>query len=264
MSGLLDRYGPWALVTGASGGIGEAFARALAAEGFALVLVARREARLQALAAELAARHGTIVRILAVDLATQGGTQAAIEAGQAVDLGLLVAAAGFGSSGSFLATSVAEETAMLELNCRAVLALTHRFAQSFATRGRGGIVLLSSVVAFQGVPQAAQYAATKAWVQSLAEGIAPELQARGVDVVAAVPGPVRSGFAARARMTFGATDRPEGVARRTLAALGRRVTVRPGPLSMLLGLSLSALPRGLRSRVLGRAMAQMAGGPHRG
>jgi short-subunit dehydrogenase len=127
-------------------------------------------------------------------------------------------------------------------------------------RGRGGIVLLSSLVAFQGVPRAAHYAATKAWVQSLAEGIGPELQARGVDVIAAAPGPVRSGFAARARMTMGATDSPAAVARGTLAVLGRRTTVRPAALSRLLEFALAFLPRRGRVRMMGVVMTGMTRG----
>lgn len=257
MRRLVDRYGPWALVTGASEGIGEAFARALAAEGFGLLMVARRAERLEALAVELRRAHPVEVRVLTADLATRAGTQAAIAAGGALDLGLVVTAAGFGTSGSFLLSDPEEELAMLEVNCRAVLEMTHRFSQQFAERGRGGIVLFSSLVAFQGVPRAAHYAATKAWVQSLAEGIAPELRRRGVDLVAAAPGPVRSGFAGRARMTMGATDSPATVARGALAALGRRTTVRPGLLSKLLEASLAFLPRRGRVRMMGLVMAGM-------
>jgi short-subunit dehydrogenase len=267
MKRLPDRYGPWALVTGASEGIGEAFAQALAAEGFAVLLVARRRDKLEALAATLRQTHGVEARALVADLSRKEAAQAVMDEAASLDLGLLVAAAGFGTSGSFLHARIDEEVTMLEVNCRAVLELTHRFADLFARRGRGGIVLCSSLVAFQGVPRAATYAATKAWVQSLAEGIAPELRARGVDVIATAPGPVRSGFASRARMTMGASETPMAVARGTLAALGRRVTVRPGLLSKLLEFSLSFLPRSGRVRMMGFVMAGMtkeADGPDGG
>jgi short-subunit dehydrogenase len=200
--------------------------------------------------------------VLAADLATAEGIRQTLAAARDPAIGLLVQAAGFGTSGDFLSADLAAESAMLEVNCRAVLELTHGAAQDFARRGRGGIVLFSSLVAFQGVPRAAHYAATKAWVQSLAEGIAPELRARGVDLVAAAPGPVRSGFAAPARMTMGATDTPATVARGTLAALGRRTTVRPGLLSKLLEAALAFLPRRGRVRMMGLVMAGMTRGEH--
>lgn len=258
MSARLDRHGPWALVTGASDGIGQATAQRLAAQGFSLLLVARRADRLAMLAAELRAAHGVTVQCLALDLGTEAGLATLLHESAARDVGLLVAAAGFGTSGPFLAAPLREELAMLDVNCRAVLALTHEFGNRFAARGRGGIVLFSSLVAFQGVPHAAAYAATKAFVQSLAEGVAPELRARGVDVLAVAPGPVRSGFAARAGMRMGATDSPGAVAEGLVAALGRRALVRPGLLSKALEFSLSALPRRGRVWMMGRVMSGMA------
>jgi uncharacterized protein len=258
MSRLLERYGPWALVTGASDGIGAATARRLAAEGFSLLLVARRQARLTELADELKAAHRAEFETLALDLGSEASVAALLQASAARDIGLFVAAAGFGTSGSFLAGPVAEEVAMLDVNCRAVLALTHQFGNRFAGRRRGGIVLFSSVVAFQGVPHSANYAATKAYVQSLAEGIGPELRARGVDVLAVAPGPVRSGFAARAGLRMGATESPNTVAKGLLDALGRRSLVRPGLLSKLLEFALTFLPRRGRVWMMGKVMSGMA------
>ncbi len=258
MNRLVDRYGPWALVTGASDGIGAATARRLAAEGFALLLVARRQAKLTALADELKAAHRVEVETLAIDLGTEYGVSGLLRASEAHDIGMLVAAAGFGTSGSFLASPIADEVAMLDVNCRAVLSLTHAFGNRFAGRGRGGIVLFSSLVAFQGVPNSANYAATKAFVQSLAEGIGPELRARGVDVLAVAPGPVRSGFAARAGMRMGATDSPVTVAKGLIDALGRQSLVRPGMLSKLLEFALTFLPRRGRVWMMGKVMSGMA------
>lgn len=254
------RYGPVAVVTGASDGLGAALAGALAARGLSLVLSARRADRLEALAARLSAAHGVAARAVAGDLGTQAGIAALLEATAGEDAGLLVAAAGFGMSGPFLDSDEAEEQAMLAVNCGATLALTHAFGRRLAARGRGGVVLFSSLVAFQGVPSAAHYAATKAWVQVFAEGIAPEFAARGVDVLAAAPGPVATGFGARARMRMEGADEAGVVAGEILAALGRRNLSRPGPRGRGKALALGFLPRALRVRVMGGVMAAMTRG----
>jgi hypothetical protein len=254
---LRSTYGPWAVVTGASDGIGRAFARCLAAAGVGLVLVARRERVLAALADDLARAHGVAARVVAVDLGAPAGVDALLAATRDLDVGLLVASAGFGTSGPFVDGDLAAELAMIDLNCRAVAALSHAFGRRLVARGRGGLVLMSSLVAFQGVPRVANYAATKAYVQSLAEGLRVELAPRGVDVLASAPGPVHSGFGARAAMTMGRAQTPDEVAAASLAALGRWGTVRPGWLAKLLELSLTLLPRWGRVRMLGAVMSGM-------
>jgi hypothetical protein len=255
-SRLQARYGPWAVVTGASDGIGREMAVCLAEAGLNLVLVARRQDRLTALSTDLEA-HGIQTAVVAADLAGPTGRGQVIVATQELDVGLLVAAAGFGSSGPFIRTSLEQELDMVEVNCRAVLSLTHHYARRFVRQRRGGIVLMSSLVAFQGVPGAANYAATKAYVQTLAEGLHAELAPSGVDVLASAPGPVHSGFAARAGMRMSAALTSREVARATLPALGRRTTVRPGRLSVLLEASLAPLPRWARTGILARVMGGM-------
>ncbi|MBE7201889.1 MAG: SDR family oxidoreductase [Parafilimonas terrae] len=254
---LRDRYGPVALVTGASDGIGRAFAHKLAEAGLDLILVARREAALADLAKELRDRHGVRVEVHPADLSDPAQVDAIAQATAAIDLGLLVAAAGFGTSGPFIDGDRGAELNMIDVNCRALAQLTHIFAQRMVGRGRGGIVLMSSLVAFQGVPQAANYAATKAFVQTLAEGLHAELRPRGIDVLASAPGPVMSGFGRRAAMRITSGQSPEDVADRSLKALGRHATVRPGLLSKLLETSLKPLPRAGRVWMMGRVMAGM-------
>lgn len=232
-------------------------ARRLAELGCAVVLVARRRPRLEELATELAERHGIETRVVAADLATGDGVERVLEATRPLDVGLLAACAGFGTSGPLVDGDLADELAMVDVNCRAVAALSHDFARRLVARGRGGLVLMSSIVAFQGVPRAANYAATKAYVQSLAEGLRVELAPRGVDVVASAPGPTRSGFADRADMRMDRAVDAATVARETLTALGRRTTVRPGLLSKLLGYALAMLPRWGRVRVLTAVMGGM-------
>jgi short-subunit dehydrogenase len=255
------RYGPWAVVTGASDGIGRAIARELAGKVLSLVLVARRGPELDALAAELAeSRKGIGTRIIVADLGTAEGVADVVGHTADLDVGLLVAAAGFGTSKPFIEAHLETELNMIDVNCRALAALTHGFGTRLARRGRGGIVLMSSLVAFQGVPRAANYAATKAYVQTLAEGLAVELRSAGVDVLASAPGPVRTGFGARAGMVMSMSQTPEEVARHTLRALGRRTTVRPGFLATALEWALAPLPRSGRVRIMKQVMAGMTGG----
>ena len=251
------RYGPWALVTGASDGIGRETAVCLAKTGLHLALVARRRAALESLADELAASHRIETRVLDFDLGAPDAPEALFAATADLDIGLVVACAGFGTSGRFLETDTDSELEMIDVNCRAVLALSKGFAQRFLLRNRGGLVLMSSLLAFQGVPLAANYAATKAYVQTLAEGLHLELSPLGIDVVASAPGPIHSGFAARAGMQMGLGQEPRHVAQATLDSLGRRATVRPGWLSKCLEGSLFGLPRWARARILGQVMKGM-------
>ncbi|MET8852011.1 SDR family NAD(P)-dependent oxidoreductase [Amycolatopsis sp. NPDC004625] len=258
---LRERYGPAALVTGATSGIGRAIATELARAGFDLVLAARRKPVLQDLAHELTTRHGISVRVLALDLAGDRGAEELLAATAGTDLGLYVAAAGFGTSGAFLDADPAVEREMLRLNCETVLTTSLGFGRRLAGRGRGGLVLMSSLVGFQGMPHAAHYAATKAYVQTLAEALHVELRPHGVDVLAAAPGPTHSGFAGRAGMRMGTALTPETVARGTLSALGRRPTALPGLLTRVLKAALLPLPRRGRVRIMGSVMAGMTGHP---
>ena len=254
---LRERYGPWAVITGASDGIGREFAGRLAQAGLNLVLAARRKGILEDVANRLARDHGVQVETVTVDLATSSGVDELVARTRERDVGLLIASAGFGTSGPFVDARLNEELGMIDVNCRAVAALSHAFGRRFVDRKRGGILLMSSLVAFQGVPRAANYAATKAYVQSFAEALRLELKPLGVDVIASAPGPIRSGFATRASMTMGLAQTPRDVAGATLAALGRRGIVRPGWLSKFLEASLMFLPRSGRVRTMGIVMAGM-------
>ena len=256
---FVSKYGPWALVTGGSSGIGLAIAHQLAELGLNIVLVARRQATLEQHAQDLMNRFGAETRIVALALASEGAIERIVSATSDLHVGLLVAAAGFGTSGRFVDNDIGEELGMIRVNCMAVGELTHVFARRLITRGRGGIVLLSSLVAFQGVPGAANYAATKAYVQSLAKALHTELKPLGVDVLAAAPGPVASGFGDRAGMTMSMAQTPHEVARGTLQALGHRMTVRPGFLAKALEALLAPLPRRGRVSIMARVMAGMTG-----
>lgn len=253
-------YGPIALVTGASDGIGRAFARELARQGYELILVARRQPLLDQLASELAGDHGVKVQVIAADLGDAAQVTGVLEATAHQDIGLLVAAAGFGTSGLFVDQPVEPELDMVDVNCRAVVQLVRGLAPRLVARGRGGIVLFGSLVGFQGVPRAAAYAATKAFIQTFAEGLRPELRPLGVDVISAAPGPVTSGFAARANMVIRGAPGPDAMPAEVLAALGRKTTVRPGFQSKLLEALFTGLPRSARTMIMTQVMKSMARG----
>jgi len=254
---LHQRYGEWALVTGASDGIGRAFALELAKEGISVAIAARRKEKLQAVETEIRNKYKVDVMVVPVDLSHSAGVEALYGAIGSLDIGIMIASAGFGTSGPFISSDLESELEMIDLNCRALAQLTYRFGQRFARRGYGGIVLMSSLVAFQGVPRAANYAATKAYVQTFAEGLQHELKSLGVDVLAVAPGPVNSGFGARADMNMSQAQTPEEVASGALKALGKRNLVRPGFLAKFLEFSLSMMPRSGRVRIMGKVMGQM-------
>lgn len=256
----LSKLGRVALVTGASDGIGRATAEALAREGFDLIVTARREPALQALAERLRRDTGVSVDVVPADLASAAGVDTLLSALSTRDVGVAVLAAGFGSAGAFAKGDIATEQTMLALNCGAVLTLTHALSARMIARGAGQIVLFGSIVGFQGNGGSAHYSATKAWVQTLAEGLAIELRPQGVHVLSVAPGPVATGFGARAGMKMGNAETPETIATGVVRALGRSGTIRPGRLSKLLGWSLATTPRFLRVKIMTGIITGMAAG----
>jgi len=189
-----------ALITGASGGIGEAFARQLAALGKDLILVARSEEKLHSLARELAAAHGVQAHVIVADLA-QPGSAAALHAdvqGPGLDVDLLVNNAGYARAGAFAELTLEEQADMVRLNVNTLLELSRLYLPAMRERGRGGIINVASNAAFQPVPYLAVYAATKAFVLSFSEALAEEVAADGVRVMALCPGATATGFQKRA------------------------------------------------------------------
>lgn len=193
-----DLQGKWALVTGASSGLGIDFAHLLAERGANLVLVARRSEPMQALAAELKRTHGTHCHVIAMDLARPGvGAELhAKVAARRVAIELLVNNAGFGVFGDFVDQPLASEMSMLQLNVMALTELTHVFAADMVKRGSGRILLVGSLCGFQPLPRYAAYAASKAYVLSFGEALHEELKDRGVVVSVLCPGVTATGFLA--------------------------------------------------------------------
>jgi short-subunit dehydrogenase len=228
---LRERYGEWAVVTGASAGIGAAFARAFAREGMSVMLIARREDRLRELAAELSREHGVQARTLAADLSTYEGTEAAAAAVTALDVGVLVNNAGAGYAGAFYKQDLARLRSMVELNCTAPVVLTHRALEGMLARGRGAVIVVASVAGRQPVPLHSVYSATKAFDLIFGEALWVELRERGIDVLALQPGPVATEFeevAGEARPDTNVDETPEDCVRHALAGLGKRPSVVSG------------------------------------
>lgn len=251
---LQNKYGPWAIVTGASSGIGYAMAKTLAESGLNLIINARNKRKLEEMSEQFASSYGVQVIPVAADLATSEGLEKVIQSTRNKEIGLFIPSAGYGTSGLFIDSSLQEEINMIRVNAEAVMSLTHYFSQMFVKQKRGGIIFLSSIVAFQGVPFAANYASTKAYIQSFAEGLALELKPHGVDVLSAAPAPVESGFGKRANMNMGRAMKPEELIVPILKSLGKRTLVIPGLLSKVLTYSLRTVPRGTKVRIMKMVM----------
>ena len=185
-----------ALITGASSGIGEAFARMLAARGDGLVLVARSTGKLEALAAELTARHNVRVDVVPADLSRPDAVDGIVAelAARGIAIGTLVNNAGFGTYGEFATLDAARERDEIFVNVLAPVVLTRALLPAMLERGRGAIVNVASTAAFQPVPYMAVYGATKAFVLSFSEALAEEVRAHGVRVVALCPGQTATAF----------------------------------------------------------------------
>ncbi|MGB0619403.1 MAG: SDR family NAD(P)-dependent oxidoreductase [Myxococcota bacterium] len=191
---LKARYGDWALVTGASAGIGTALARQIAADGMNVVLSARREDRLRSLAAELEREYEVETRIVVADLGEAGGAAGLAEAVADLDIGLLVNNAGLGYAGRFDLLDGERLRRLVTVNCEAPLVLTHALVQGMRERGRGGVLFTGSVAGRQPLPLHAVYAATKAFDAQLGEALWAELRASNIDVLVLEPGTVETEF----------------------------------------------------------------------
>ncbi|MEO8605039.1 MAG: SDR family NAD(P)-dependent oxidoreductase [bacterium] len=249
------RYGGWALITGASSGIGAEFARAIARDGMHCVLTARRGDRLRALAGELAA-CGVETRVVEADLATPDGAERLAAAVADLDVAVLVANAGFGAIGPFDSTDAARLAEMVTLNCSAPIVLVTRLLPRLRRRGRGAIVITSSTSAHQPLPFHAVYGATKAFELSFGEALWGELQGSGIDVLVLAPGPVDTEFAVAANAVLPEADSSAHVVGVALNALGKQASVIPGWFNWLRANIIRFTPRPLATLMAGKVMAK--------
>jgi short-subunit dehydrogenase len=246
------------LITGASAGLGAEFARACAARGQRLVLVARRRDRLEALAAEL----GGEAEIVAADLARPGAAARLIAdiAARGLSVDTLINNAGFGLAGRFDTLPLERQREMIDLNVAALTELCHLVLPAMRARRRGAILNVASTAAFQAGPYMAVYYATKAYVLSFTEALHQELKASGVRVTALCPGPTATEFfdvagAGNGRLARMAVD-PVAVARAGLDGLARnKAIVIPGAMNKATAQSNRLLPRALMRRIVARIKA---------
>lgn len=253
--------GKWALVTGASAGIGLALAEQLASGGTHLVLTARRTDRLEKLAADLSARHKIRAEFFAADL-TRPDAPAQIYAftiGKGIEVELLVNNAGFGAFGPNHEIAESRLLEMVQVNCSAVVHLTRLYVPAMVERGHGDVLIVSSVAAFQAVPFISTYAATKAFDLIFAEGIAEEVREFGVRVCALCPGSTNTEFQQVAQQPdrmFRVAETAEKVARVGLEGLARgKSCVISGGKNRLMVESERVAPRQFVTRMAAKMMA---------
>jgi len=253
---LRVRYGDWALVTGASAGLGTAFATRLAELGLSVVLTARREERLRALAADLERRFEVQTRVVAVDLGEPGAAERLADEVDDLEIGVLVNNAGFGMAGRYVRQDPDRLSAMITLNCVSPVSLTRRLLPAMVERGRGAVIMVASIAGNQPVPLNGVYSATKAFDRFFGEMLWAEMLGSGVDVLVLEPGPTETEFQDVAGETAHAGEPPEQVVRTALDALGRQPSVVSGWGNWIRSLGARVLPRSIAVLVAGRVMAQ--------
>lgn len=260
VASFTSKYGRWAIVAGASEGLGAAFAQALAMRGCNLLLLARREELLESVAAQLRRQYHVEIRTEVCDLA-RADLASALEAFTAgIDVGLVVYNAAHAPVGEFVRRPLDDLLQAVDVNVRAPLVLARAIAPKMVARGGGGIVLMSSLAGFQGAPGIATYVATKAFNTVLGEGLWSELRPHGVDVVVSCAGAIRTpGYAATAKGDAPGILDANVVAEQTLAALGHGPLVVPGAVNRLARfVSARLLPRRMAIAIMARSTRELS------
>lgn len=253
-------YGPWALVTGASSGLGECYARALAARGLHLIVTARREERLRTLAEELRSEYGVLVEVVAADLLRPSSMRVILNALEGRDLGLVVCNAGFGASGRFHELELKRQIDMVRLNCEAPVRLMHALSPALIERGQGGVIMLASVSSLQCTPWMAVYGASKAFDLHFAEALTVELGPLGIDVLSVCPGHTATEFHQVAGVAKSATGGipadPMDVVEQSLRKLGKQMTFVHGRRNRWMSFANRLVPRSISAWAAGRILGK--------
>lgn len=263
MHNFKQRYGQWALVTGATSGIGAAIVQQLAGEGLNVVMVARNTDKLSSQAQALHQQTGVQVRTVSADLTNAEGLNTLLQATEDLNIDMLVPCAAIETLGLFVQSPMARHQQMVQMNVIAPMALARHFGAGMAQRGRGAILFVSSLSGWMPQPLMAQYGATKSYVMGLAAGLHFEMKEHGVDVSVLSPGPTDTPMAAATGIDFASMGmsimRPDDVAAYGLAALGHKLDAVPGVRNKVMAFMMNRLmSRGLAGTMfkmmLGRAL----------
>jgi short-subunit dehydrogenase len=259
MKNLKQQYGSWALITGASSGIGRAMSEQIAQQGMNIVAVARNQGNLDALKDSLETRYGIKVRTISADLSQPEASHELDNQTSDLDIGLLIPNAGIENNGAFIDNPIAAEQKMLTLNTTSPMILTHLFGQRFKLRAskkqRSGILLTASLFGYQGVPFVSNYSATKAYILSLGEALNVELKPLGIDVTVLSPGLTDTAMPGNMAIDFNkmpiTLHKPEVVARVGLNTLGKKATVVPGFINKFYAWENRLIPRSWPVKLFG-------------
>lgn len=254
MTSFQEKYGPWALVTGASSGIGAEFAKQLAERNLNLILIARRKEKLEHLARSLEKKNKVQVETIIADLSRSDFMSLVSPLTQTREIGLLVNNAGFGIGGNFLEHDLERELALLDVNCRAPLILAHEIGRKMTERRRGGIIFVSSVSAYIATPYEASYAASKVYDLFLGESLWYEFKQQGVDVLSLCPGSTITEFHEISGTRAFAAMPVEPVVALALKKLGKKHSVIAGWHNRLLVSLTKMIPRRIITIFAGKVM----------
>jgi uncharacterized protein len=270
MKAMIDKtqFGPWALITGASSGIGREFARQIAASGIHVVLVARREALLKETGAEFTREFGARHRSIAADLSQEGFIERLASATNDLDIGLVVSNAGDINPGAFVSKSQEELVRLFRLNTLAHLELAHHFGKRLAARRRGGLLFVGAMGSDKGVPYMASDAAARAYIQSFSQGLHGEMKALGVHVTVVPAGPTETPLVAKLGLTPESMPmkpmKPEQCASEGLEALvANRSVMIPGRMNRIMKAVIpTSITRAMMARMFTKALAVKSPGLH--
>lgn len=253
MTDFSSKYGPWAVVTGATSGIGQEIAHELAARGLNIVLAARGLPALETAGAEIRSRHGVETRHVSIDLSTQDGLNALFDAASDLEIGLCATAAGLEVTGSFEKTALMAEQMVIDINVTATMQIVHHFVPAMVARKRGGVLMLASLSGQMPNPYLSNYAGTKAYVINFGASLYGELRPKGVDVAVLSPGltdtPMSKGAPVDWHKTPIKAMQPRAVALCGVDALGRKALAVPGARNRMMAFMARMSPISMGARM---------------
>lgn len=258
MNNLKEKYGDWALITGATSGIGKCFAETLAKKGFHLVLVARNEEKLEQLSKELGAIYSIQCQVIVTDLTKETSVHDIIQNTSTIQVGLLINNAGYTFTGNFLEYSKDSQADIVKINSFIPMLLSYEFAKRMTENKKGGIINVCSVSGMMPLPGWASYAASKAFLLSLSQSLWFELKPKGIDVLALCPGATKTNFHETAQVNSSGL-KPEEVVHSGLKYLGKRPSVIVGKSNAFMVSVMQFLPTKLKIRTGAMAVQKMSG-----